>query len=401
VTRVLFCWELGANFGHLSNIALLQPALSAAGFDPVFAVADLKGARELLGSGARLFQAPVWPAYAHQGGQVAATSFADVLTLAGFSSRSHLEVVVDAWLTLFALIDPAIIITDHSPAAQIATRILGRPLVTVGTGFTMPPLDYPTFPPLRVDAATAVPEAELLAIATEVLASRGMTISHATLPQVFTADARIIIGLPELDPYLSFRREPLFTPVGGFAIPNAAEEKRLFAYLGTETPALTEKLQILCNLPIPVEIYIRGADPLLTEFVRLRGKIAFDRPADMRSALPRASHVLSQAGAMMASEALAAGRPHFLMPLHNESQRNATTIMRAGYGTEFRPSDSPEEFARQLSDFLDDRELATRTLNFAKLIAMRPLPDAGDALMRACLELTRAVAGQRDSSAGA
>lgn len=379
--KLLFCWELGANFGHLSNIAAIQPDLKAQGFDIRFAVADLKAASEILGS-AGLLQAPAWPHYTHRGSTVGTASFADVLTLIGFGQARHLSSVVDAWLALFDLVDPSVIIADHSPAAQIACRIAGHPLITMGTGFTMPPLDYPSLPPLRADIAPALPEAELLSVANSILVSHGAP-AMRRLTDLLRSDARILIGLPELDPYGSFRRETFSAPVGGFAPPSAIPaQRRLFVYLGAELPDLLAKVQILCDLPIPVEFYIRGVDRMLVEFITLRGKTIHDKPAEVRSVLRRTSHVMSQAGAMMTSEALAAGRPQFLLPSHFEGHLNSAFIVRGGFGRDFQPSNlDPRAFRRDVTMFLDDRDAGERTLNFARVLATRPLPDAGSQLL--------------------
>ena len=67
MSRILFCWEAGANFGHLAVIAALQRKLRDRGHELAFAVADLRAASALLGDGATIFQAPVWPHYVARG----------------------------------------------------------------------------------------------------------------------------------------------------------------------------------------------------------------------------------------------------------------------------------------------------------------------------------------------
>lgn len=382
--KLLFCWELGANFGHLSNIAALRPRLAAEGYELVFAVSDLRVARELLGTDSTVIQAPVWPPYAHQGSTVALSSFADVLTLVGFGQRTHLGAVVDAWLGLLRMVNPTALIVDHSPAAQLAAFIAERPVVALGTAFTMPPIGYQTFPLLRADLAPALPESELLASARVVASRHTARPLPQYLPALFAAEARVIIGLPELDPYRSFRQESLCAPVGGFAQPVLVEQTRLFVYLGAELPALASKLQIICDLPCPVEIYIRGADPLMLEFIRLRGKTGHERPQNSREVMARVSHVISQGGAMIASEALAAGRPNFVMPSHQESKINAVLLQSGGFGREFPLSDTnPTNFSQQLTSFLANRDSASHTLDVAKVLATRSLPEAGALVLQA------------------
>jgi hypothetical protein len=147
LTRLLFCWELGSNLGHLSNVAALLPRLQESGYVVEFAVADLKVARQVLGPDVAIYQAPVWPPYAHTGATVGLANFSDVLALIGFGAPPHLDIMVGAWLHLISVARPAVILADHSPAAQVAAGIAGRPVVALGSGFTMPPLEADAFPP--------------------------------------------------------------------------------------------------------------------------------------------------------------------------------------------------------------------------------------------------------------
>jgi len=392
--RLLFCWELGANFGHLSNIALLQQELEREGYELYFAVPNLQVAREVLGQSARLLQAPTWPDFIYRGPRVIVTGFGDILTLTGFSEPRLLAPIVDAWCELFALVRPTSVIIDHGPAAHLAVRIARLPSIAVGTGFTLPPLDYPSFPALRADLATSLPETRLLRVAQDILAARSTDELPQTLPQVFRTDTRLPIGLPELDPYRSFRRETFYAPAKGFTEPSPARERRLFAYLGSELPHLSARMQVIGELDIPVTVYIRGGDPMIAEFLRLRGKTVLDRPADIRALLPSVSHVLSQGGAMLASEALAAGRPHFMLPMQFEASLNANLVANAGYGRSL-PADSQdiEAFRDHLRRFIADEDLANRTEAYSKLLAQRPLPSVGNALLSTLSTLIPASLG--------
>lgn len=399
MTNVLFCWELGANFGHLSAIAAIRDRLAAAGLDLTYAVTDLAAAADMLGADARLVQAPVWPRHNHSGSRIGAAGFSDVLVLAGVGDASKLGVMIDTWRRLFDLTSAELVVCDHSPAAQLAARLSGRKLVTMGTGFTMPPLDYPTFPPLRADLPTAVPEHVLRNTIERVLATRGMAHLPTTLPGLFQSDARLVIGLAELDPYRSFRREPVMAPPGGFPPPAPVAPKHVFAYLGSEMPRLESKVQALCNLRCPVEFYIRGADPVLLEFIRLRGKIAHPAPADMAQVLARASHVVTQGGAVTASMAVAAGRPQLMLPLHRETQMNAGLVSALGVGIEVLRSPEPDHFATELARFLDDRELEDTARNLARVLAARPMQDSGVELLAVLQRLNTTPPSQPVNSA--
>lgn len=389
--RLLFCWELGANFGHLSNMALLQDELQREGFELIFAVSNLQVAREVLGPHARIVQAPVWPDFTQRGPRIIVTGYGDILSLAGFAEPAVLAPVVDAWSDLFALVEPAAVVIDHGPAAHLAARIANIPSIAVGSGFTLPPLEYATFPPLRSDLTPSIPEARLLKVAQDILSARGVAELPDSLPSVFRTDKRLPVGLPELDPYRSFRRESFYAPARGFANPTPAPVRSLFVYVGRELPQLAQRIQVIAELECPAIVYLRGGDPVLTEFLRMRGKTVLDRPGDIKTLLGSVSHVLSQGGAMLASEALAAGRPHFLLPMQYEASLNTNLLVSAGYGRTLAAADIGDisQFREQLQRFLGDDDLAARTQGYAKLLAQRPLQSVTTALLSAL----RAIGG--------
>ncbi len=382
--RLLFCWELGANFGHLSNLARLQVDLQRSDVELYFAVSNLQVARELLGPEARLLQAPTWPDFVHRGPRSIVTGHADILSLAGLAEPNLLAPVVDGWRTLFDLVQPSAAIIDHGPAAHLAALVAKLPVIAIGSGFTLPPLDYPTFPPLRSDLVPSISEARLLSVAHEVLRARGAETLPDTLPAAFRSHTRLPVGLPELDPYRTFRRETFYAPAGGFAAPVAPPEKKLFVYLGREMPGLAALVQVIGELDTPAVVYLRGGDSALREFLLLRGKTVLDRPGDVHNILPAVSHVLSHGGAMLAAETLAAGRPHFTLPTHFETTLNARLLTGAGYGRSLSAEEvEPALFRSRLRLFLADEELGSQTLRYGQMLAQRPLPTVATGLQRA------------------
>jgi hypothetical protein len=383
LTRVLFCWELGANLGHLGLIAAMRDELEAAGFAFSFAVADLLMARSVLGDTAPLLPAPRWPFRTHNGARSSLASFADVLSGVGFHQPDLLGLMVDAWRTLLRLTGAEVAVIDHGPAAQIATMLEQIPAILVGSAFTLPPLTGDAFPLLRADIPPAIPESRLLESVRAVMADRGATTLPQSLPEALAGSERVAVGLPELDPYAPFRRGGLHAPAGGYSRPaDAGLPLSVFAYLGPELPDLHEKVQVLCALPCAVEIYVRGGDPFLAAFVRRRGKVAYETPAVMADVFSRATHVVSMGGAMLCAQALSAGRPHLMLPLTAETGLNAMLVGRIGAGQNGDARATPEAFAAELARFVDDVAMADRARDAGRVLASRPLPDAGAALAR-------------------
>lgn len=148
MSRILYAWELGGGFGHIQAFLPLAKSLKEAGHDVTFVSKDLLNAESALNrQGFRTLQAPIF-----QGKLVGLpeppASFSEILLRLGFLREEHLAGLVKAWLELFRLLTPNLIIADYGPAALLAARIAEIPAATFGTGFCRPPPLHP-LPSLR------------------------------------------------------------------------------------------------------------------------------------------------------------------------------------------------------------------------------------------------------------
>src|SRR6185369_1370140 len=101
---------------------------------------------------------------------------------------------------------------------------------------------------------------------------------------------------------------------------------RLFAYLGQDIAGLDRLLQVLVDLDVPLEVYLRGDLSALARFLVLRGHRVYDTPPALADVLPAVSHVIAGAGAFTCHAALAAGRPLLALPQHDEAERNTIAL---------------------------------------------------------------------------
>ena len=389
MATILFAWELGANLGHLIPISRIAQRIDEGSHRCVFALGDLAHARAVLGSEAQILQAPLWPRHRHFGAVPGAlSSYADVLTGVGFADPAKVAAVAGAWTSLIELVRPDLIVADHSPGLLVALFGTGIRAIAIGTGFTMPPLDYDQFPPLRGDLAPAVPELRLLEAVRDAKALVGGK-RPANLLDVFRTRDRVVFGLPELDPYQSFRREPMVAPPGG--LPSAQpwpRERRLFVYAGAEMIGLDILLQALATVDVKQEAYLRGDAGPGREFLRLRGATVHDTPPPLEEVLRTASHVLTQGGAGTIAAAYTAGRPQLVVTSHDESSLNLDLLKRGGVGTGLEITENTKDVAAAIGKFIDDPALPDNALEAANRIARRVLPDGADvaaAAIRAAL----------------
>lgn len=384
--RLLFAWETGANLGHAFPLARIAKKLSVDGSKCFFAVRDVAyGRLALEGTGIALLQAPNWPPHQHSGNQDGQASYTDILSLIGFGDSEKLSAMLASWKTLLDLVKPDLVVVDHCPALLPLLRALKIPCMAIGTGYTMPPLDYPSLPPLRADRGPLLPEPTLLASLAKALASLGLNAPEG-LTEAFRSTKRFVFSFPELDAYRSWRREALFLPpepLPAFYEPPLLPH--LFVYVGSEFRDIEGLAQELGQLPFAVSCFLRNAPPALNIFLRMRGLKAFDIPPSLAELLPIVSHVLSQGGNFISHAAMAAGRPHLILPLHGETQGNLNALVGLGIGRGL-----VRELGPEIKNFVSDAHLLSKARQWAMVIAKRQQPKGLDAVLAAinsCLVL--------------
>lgn len=402
---VLFAWELGANLGHVKPMTTLARALIAQGARVTFAVRDLAGMRLVAKPGEfQVLQAPLWPEHRHTAYRPSAAGYADVLTLIGFGDAQKLGATVAGWDTVLALVKPGVVVADHAPALQVALYGRELPLVCMGTPFTMPPLTLDRLPPIRADQAPSLPEARLLQSAKTVLAERGVP-APQRLVDLLRAGARLVFGAPELDPYRAYRDEPLLAPPEPLPkFVEAPAKPRLFVYAGADLPHVETLVQSLVVMDVDIVAYLRGDVGPLPHFLKHRGHQVFDEPPPLEEILPSVSHVLSQGGAFTCHAALAAGRPHLIMPLHNESEINFAQLYNIGAARRLELSSDEVAVRRTVHRFLIDADLVRNVRHWALTLAARQQADGTDAAVNAierCLAARNQILSSRRRVAAA
>jgi rhamnosyltransferase subunit B len=390
---ILLGWELGANFGHVGPLLHLAREFQRRGLRPVFALRDVVGPRALLGRDAfPVLQAPVWPRPSSLPGRpFAPSSYGDIMALHGFAQAEDLAAMVAAWDRLIELVKPDLVLAEFSPTLCLAA-FGAISTALLGTGYTMPPVDKPRFPPFQPGPPPLIAESRLLE-AVQAVQTKRQRPMPASLPGLFDAPLRMITSFPELDPYRALRREPLLGPLE--PLPGASIERpkrRLFAYLGDDHPALSMIVECLAELDAQMEVYLRGEVGVFRRLLAARGAVIHDHPPPFGMVMPRASVVMSQAGSATAHAALAAGRPQLLFPLHQEADLTARALEQLGVGLRVPSNATKAAIGAALEQILDDQALAAKAAEIGETVAARTGRDALGIATDACLKLMGAAA---------
>jgi hypothetical protein len=363
MARVLFAWELGGDYGHLSRLLPLALALAERGHEPVFAARDLLGAEAVLAPhGLRWFQAPLWI------GRVTnlppPVSYAELLMAFGFLNPRALTGICRAWRNLVEQLAPALIITDHAPTALLATRGLGIPRLNFGDGFCIPPATQPA-PPFRWwdraqnTARLADSDAQAWKHANEVLFALGAP-PLMGLADLHRCEGTLLCTFAELDHYAdrpagqASHAGPIFTLGQGVPVVwPEGDGPRVFAYLKPGSASTDKALAALRDCGARVLAHVPGA-ARRTLATHASARLVFsEQPLDMEQARASCDLAVCHGGAGTTAAMLLAGKPLLLIPMQMEqtmTARRAEMLGAAVVVTDEHAGQMPRFLARAIKE---------------------------------------------------
>ena len=110
---------------------------------------------------------------------------------------------VRAWMELWKLLTPDVIVTDHAPTAVLAAQLAQIPNLPIGPGFCVPlcadPMPAFKFEHRDMEAALRAADARVLPD-NEVAQDFGRA-AFASVAEVFENPNALVTSFPELDPF--------------------------------------------------------------------------------------------------------------------------------------------------------------------------------------------------------
>jgi UDP:flavonoid glycosyltransferase YjiC (YdhE family) len=370
VKTVLFAWELGAGSGHLMNIRRLARRLHARGIRVVAAVTNLSAIAALDGIFTEIHRMPNWRSAASdpaQGSVPSSATLNDMLVTAGLADAAFVEHVTSAWVRLLRTVDPALVVADFAPAAALAAR-QRVPLLLIGNGYTLPPHEMHSFPPLHELSPPL--HREDVTLAAVNAAAHGLALHPLQrLPELFSGDARVVHTAPLFDPYARFRQRPVDGPLIDYVPrPRLADAAQVFAYISQGVEVRRDVIAALR----PIASRLRIHAPMLSDEARdelAQGGAAVEpNPVDLSRMLHHCRLVVHLGGSGLATEALLAGIPQFVLVTHVEQHLTGIALERAGIGRLFTAYDAARTLAADaILDLLQDDTIAQRAADGAAL----------------------------------
>lgn len=372
MSRILLCWEMGANLGHMQRMLPIALALGEAGNEVRFALRDLSRSERVIGPhGFPCFQAPVWlPRVVNP---PPSWNYASVLVDAGWLDENGLLGLTKGWMHLYDGLGADLVVADHAPTALLAARAAGRAAAALGNGFEIPPLEDP-LPPMDWwldNARRPPPEAERLALirANAVLARLGRP-PMAALMDLFRGAPGFITCWPELDHYPARGEAEYLGPIlaaAGGAPPRwpMGEGARIFAYVMPEYRDFAELMRLLRSLGSPALVHAPGLAPLAAAKLE-SATLAFSAaPLDMAE-ITRSARLVIAHGPGTATTALLAGIPTLQLPTHMEQLMVAKRLAGMGLSLCHYPKEPGANLKKSLRRILDEPDFAAAAGEFAE-----------------------------------
>lgn len=387
MARILFIWELGGGWGHLSRFRPIATELHRRGHEIFLALRDLSRVESTLGAFRfQVFQAPVWMTKM-KGWATPPLNYSDILSRAGFFSKEGLGGLVWGWRNLYDLIKPDLLFIDYGPTALLASRGYSIPRVIIGSGFSSPPRLTP-MPNMR--PWLSIPQERLfqsdrmvMTVANQVLEGLGQE-PLSTLSQLFEVEEDFLCTFPELDHYQNRGKArywgPIFDLKGGPTPPwPPGGGKRIFAYLKHEYGDFEKIVQCLSKLPCSILVHTYGlAENFIKKYERSHLKF-ISHLVSLSEVREEADLIICHGGNGTTCATLLGGKPLLLLPAQLEQYLFSLNVVKLGaallvnpeegspdystliYQLLYQPSftDRAKEFAAKYRDFNQEKQLAS------------------------------------------
>jgi len=384
--RILFVWELGANYGHASKIIETFVALGPLA-EVVIAAREPQAFAEIaprLGLNIRPAPHAPPPPPPPLGPAPPVLNYTDSLRFCGWTDAVQLAGLIRSWRDLFAEVAPDLIVTQAAPTALLAARGGRWPVVTLGSGFDAPARadPMPAYPGDHTAADLRIAEDRTLAVAEAALRETGSP-ALGQLRAIFDAGPMLLAAMIQTDHYHPRRQwEPghppylghLFTIDRGSALDWAGDGRaRILAYLRPGAHGFAATAQALAARGRTRDIVLAapGLPAAAAASLRAAGLRVVDGPLRLDLLLPEADLMVSHGSNGVVAAGLVAGVPQFLVPTQTEQYMltRAVAAQKLAFGLTGRPD--PAAVSRTLEDALASRVLRASARAVAATIAAK------------------------------
>lgn len=371
MARILFTWELGEGNGHIVPHFELLSRLVKNGHQVYFAAKNLTLAVKILEPiGVKCMQAPIRPII-RKYDQIRVYTYANLLNNIGYNDKNIIFGMICGWYNLYKILEPQLIIFDHSPTALLASKDLKIKRILYGLGFYTPPETYPlenmnVYQKLNKDQRIVD---EKLLISQINHSFKKINFSPIkTLSEIFKTDANIFRTYKELDHYPT-RSKNSAIYLGLVGSPNIGSKpkwpkgsKRIFAYL-KPCKALPEILYLLKKFKLSTLVVCNGVNLDFQKKHRSPYLYFSSKLYDQLKILNDCELTITN-GTGTATESLLAGKPVLMLPTNLEQLMTAYRMQDIGAGL-YTHASNPDKLESKLKMLLETDSFKKKAIKFS------------------------------------
>lgn len=324
--------------GHLMQIKALAQHFLESEHHVFLALQDVRRAPQVFsGMNVTILQAPIAHSL-YRAEKQAVDAYGQLLLINGYHDSEQILGLCQSWQTLYDLIQPKLIIFDHSPTAMLAARGVNAITVTVGTSFTVPPVSTPLAMWRDNNKKQAqLDEQKVLAVCNNVLSIMVKPKMQALHELYSDIDHQAIMSLPEFD-HISLpkntRHLGSIKHHSSTVIPNwppVKSHKKLYVYVKPfkHLPALLAKLM---SLDASIIVYSGDIPEHIIKPYQARHICYEAKPLNLEQISQQASAVIINANHGTLMHFVLSKVPVMMLPLQQEQQLLAKRMQSQGIG---------------------------------------------------------------------
>jgi UDP:flavonoid glycosyltransferase YjiC (YdhE family) len=370
--KLLLCWELGDDFGHLGKYHRISSIFTERGYQVFILLKDLsKVGRFVWPTGVTILYCP----QAKLRLQKAPTTqcHAEILLINGYHSANTLKYLVLAWRHLFDWINPDVILFDHSPTALLASRDKKIPRIIISDPFVVPPANQPAIS-LRAGTtsnteAIEKSEGQVVTVINEVAEELNVApVKHSS--DLFAVDKTLLYGYQETDIFDHARKNATYIGAliakGGFKQPRWKQptSTKIFAYLKYGNPLSEMILSILYDLRANLVCFYSGASKNQCAKYESSTVLVDNQLFDSDSIYTEANCIVCHAGGGTVYPSLYYGLPIICAPLQLEQYCSAERLEVMKMGINIHKHLSLDEAKKKMTDFFSNPIYAENAKRF-------------------------------------
>jgi len=372
--KITFTWEFGGGLGHIKRMHPLAVVLQEKGHEVSCVMKNVIDAEKILGPyGIKVFPAPLWQIHVKQ--LPNSYNYAETLFNFGYLVPGALFSMASAWRNLFGVLEPDLILADHSPTALIAARPTPIKAALLGTGFFSPPRQcpMPTIIPWDTPKKGLLEysEKKALQIINDVLA--GLDSSPIeNLYNLFEVEEDFLATFKELDHYQTREQTKYWGPILSHddgdipKWPDNGKAPRIFCYLKSGYPHVRTLFNDLKKIKASVIVYIRDISDALQQEYTGSNLCIVREPLNMHLVCSQCDLVVCHAGHGTVAISLLHGKPLVLLPEHKHLEQIllARNIVNHKAGLAILTEQPARDFAGTITRVLQDPHYRSRVEAF-------------------------------------